>query len=328
MTAEFAVVPLKESGVSPDVWDAFVARAEGGSIFHRLRFLAYHGSRFTAQERHLVVLRSGALFGVMPMAVADEGGRRVARSPYGGSYGGPVFERRLRYHEAMAVAAQLARALAGLGVDKATVTLPVAPLYAEPCETLRLALCENGFASIRRDISSVVAVRPTRAAAEAAMDSRARNAARKAARLGVTTVRGADVDAFWPVLLRSYERHGVAPTHTRDELARLAATFPDAVSVDVALLDGQPVAGICHIAASPRVDGSFYLAADPAHRDTQALGLLVAESLATAADRGYAFFDFGTSSAGMRGRPGVFLFKEQFGAVGVARETLAWRPGA
>jgi hypothetical protein len=238
-----------------------------------------------------------------------------------------VFERRLHYHEAMALTEQLVGALAGLGVDEAVLTLPIAPLYREPCETLRLALCERGFVSLRRDVSSVVTVRPTRVAAEAAMDSRTLRAARKARQLGVTVVRGADLDAFWPVLVRSQERHGVAPTHSRAELEWLAAAFPDAVSFDVAMLDGEAVAGIGHIAASPLVGGCFYLATDPVHRPAQALSLLVAEVLATAADRGYAYCDLGTSSVGMRGRPGVFAFKEQFGAIGVARETLAWRPG-
>jgi hypothetical protein len=326
MSADFAVIPLEASHVGPDEWDAFVARAEGGSIFHRLGFLAYHGARFAGREHHLVILRSGSLFGVMPLAVIDEAGRSVARSPYGASYGGPVFERRLRYQEAMAVTEQLVDALASLGVDEAILTLPIAPLYREPCETVRLALCERGFLSVRRDVSSVVPVQPTRAAAEASMDSRTLRAARKSSRLGVTIVRGADLDAFWPVLVRSQERHGVAPTHSNAELEWLAAAFPDAVSFDVAMLGGEAIAGIGHIAASQHVDGCFYLATDPVHRPTQALSLLMAEVLATAADRGYAYCDLGTSSVGMRGRPGVFAFKEQFGAIGMARETLAWRP--
>jgi hypothetical protein len=325
MSAALEVVALVGSGITAERWDAFVERAEGGSIFHRLGFLAYHGTKFAGRERHLAILRGGQLFGVLPMAISDEDGRCVARSPYGGSYGGPIFERRLRYAEAMGVADALVAALRDLGADELLLTLPIATLYREPCETLRLALCEHGFESVRRDISSVAVVQPTRAAAEAAIDPRALRAARKARNLGVTAIRGADLDAFWPVLVASQARHGATPTHTRDELAWLAAAYPDAVSFDLALLDGQPIAGIGHLAPSPRVDCTFYLATDPAHRDAQGLALLAVDLLTTAADRGFAHVDFGTSSVDMHGRSGVFEFKEQFGTVGVARETLRWR---
>ena len=57
-------------------------------------------------------------------------------------------------------------------------------------------------------------------------------------------------------------------------------------------------------------------------RTNQALSLLIFNRL-EAAKKSFKFYDFGTSTDGkMKARENVFLFKENFGAVGVLRETI------
>ncbi len=299
-------------------WDAFVAAGHGGTLFHTLRFLAYHGDRFAARERHLELRKGGALLGVLPLAVDGD----AARSPYGASYGGPVFAAPPGYAESVAAARAIVDAVRGLGARSLTMTLPVGPCHAVPCDTFRHALVECGFALANRDVSSVVPLGPD---VDAGMRPRARNAARKAERLGVRLRRDVEPGEFWPVLEGTMDRHGAQATHTLDQWRALVALCPGEVRTHVALApDGEPVAGIALLRATERVDSSFYLAQTARGRQAQALSLLVAETLRDAARAGDAWFDFGTTTHMQVARPQLFLFKEGFGALGVFRETYRW----
>lgn len=324
MAERYAVLQLSETGIGAEEWNRFVERANGGTIFHRLDFLAYHNSRFSENERHLVIVKGDELFGVMPMAVFEENGRTIAKSPYGASYGGPLFRKKLAYSEATSVTEELLDALRSMRVDKLIMTLPIAPAYDEYCETFRLCLYEHGFQAVNRDISSVTATGETRESTERAFESRARNMTRKALKLGVETIHRADLEMFWPVLSRVYEKHQTLPTHSKEELSRLVRAFPAWVYFDVATHEDRVVAAIGHFVANERMDSFFYLANDPAFQELQALSLLISEALGRARDEQFKYCDFGTSSAKMRGRHNIFRFKESFGTVGCFRDTFAW----
>lgn len=324
MSRQYTVLPLSETSTSAARWDAFVEDANGGTIFHRLDFLAYHGDRFKKTERHLVIMKGEEVFGVMPLAVFEENGQKIGKSPYGASYGGPVFRKKLSYSESTSIVTELLVAIRAMKIDKLTLTLPIAAAYSEYCETFRLCLYEHGFHAVNRDISSVVALSVSREKTEATFDSRGRNMTRKAQRLGVEIVHGAGLDLFWPVLLRTYEKHQTSATHSKEELAKLVDTFPDRVYFDIAIYRGEVVAGVGYFVINARMNSSFYFANIPERQDLQALSLLVSDALAQASDRNFKFFDFGTSSVGMKARSSIFQFKESFGAFGCFRDTFAW----
>src|SRR3954470_17511700 len=91
-TEPIEVLPVAEAGELDG--DAYVADSVDGTLFHRLRFLAYHGSRFAGRERHLV-FREGTerVLAVLPLAIETTGGVTEARSPFGASVGGPALAR-------------------------------------------------------------------------------------------------------------------------------------------------------------------------------------------------------------------------------------------
>jgi len=306
-----------------DGWNAFIREANGGTLFHRLDFLAYHGARFRAAEHHLVIYKGESVHGVMPMAVFEEEHGRVARSPYGGSYGGPVFREPQRYQESLEILGALADHLSECDVSEIAVTLPISICYRRYSETLRLAMLERGFECVRRDVSSVVPLFSGETWSSG-VTSRARNMARKAMKEGVQTVSRGPLRDFGQVMEATFEKHGVSPTHTLSELEWLQGKFRDSVYVDLAYLDGTPVAGICFFVLNGQANSSFYLCQDPRFQKTQALSLLICEALERCRQEGFRWFDFGTSSVDMRGRAGIFRFKESFGAIGAFRETYAW----
>src|SRR5262245_26197700 len=71
-------------------WEQFLTSSSNGTLFHSLDFLAYHSpERF--EIHHLMFERSGKLLALLPAAVVSEpSGRRILKSPYGGSVGGFV----------------------------------------------------------------------------------------------------------------------------------------------------------------------------------------------------------------------------------------------
>ncbi len=317
--------PWEQAEKQTSVWDAFVDGANGGNFFHKISFLEYHKGKFVDKEHHLAFFKGEELFGVMPMAIFEEEGRRVLRSPYGASYGGPLFKKMLTYSESNAIADLLLEMFDSIDIDRAVLTFPIPPLYRDYSEVFLLSLYEHGFKCTNRDISCGVPLQPPVEEIVKRFDSRARNMARKATANNIQKFRHAALEVFWPVLLKTYEKHQRQPTHSLEELTWLMERFPQEIYCDVALYDDIPVAGICFFAANKRVNSSFYLASDPQYRQLQALSLLIAEGLQESARQGYDYFDFGTSSVNMRGRPNSFLFKESFGAGGYFRDTYEWR---
>ena len=304
-------------------WNQFVGTANEGTLFHRLDFLSYHGKKFAGQESHLVWCKGQTLFGVMPMAIFEENGRRSARSPYGASYGGPVFQSPPEYAEGTEIVYSLLERLAALNVSVCTLTLPLSCYCAKYSETLRLVLIENGFACVNRDISNAVGL-PIGAPIDEIITGRARNTVRKAEKLGIRTAHRASVADFQVLLDKTYDRLGIKPTHTVGEFAWLCEHLPEDIYVDVAYKDDLPIAGIGFFTINKRVNSSFYLCRDPEYKESEALSLLIRDALRRSQSRGFAWFDFGTSSAGMRALRNLFMFKESFGAVGLFRETYQW----
>ncbi len=305
-----------------DRWNSFVESSNEGTLFHRLDFLAYHGDKFREYEHHIAISKGGSLYAIMPLAIIMENGDRIAKSPYGASYGGPVFLRPVTYSEAHHVVETTLNYLQSLGVVRVTLTLPLSILYRSFSETFRLVLLEHGFRCINRDICSVVPLQSE--TISSTISSRARNAVRKAQKMGVQAVRNAPLCDFWRVLERTYAKLQLSSTHTFSEFRWLHEKFPALVYADVAYHDGRPVAGIGYLVLNDRVNSSFYLCQDPEEQRLSALSLLIFQALEHSQNAGFRWFDFGTSSTKMQGRPNLFMFKEGFGAVGIFRETYSW----
>ncbi|MEL6821489.1 MAG: GNAT family N-acetyltransferase, partial [Calditrichota bacterium] len=300
----------------------FAAGCQNTTLFHDLNFLAYHGKRFSDNEHHLMWFNGEALFAVMPMAIFEEKGRMIAKSPYGASYGGIITQKRLTYSKAAECADSLVAYLEEQQVVECRITPPIRCCGVDYDETLLFAMLERGFRITNSDISSVVDLNAGEIWQN--IHSKSRNMVRKAEKLGVTVSFKDGVDSFWELMDATYARHGVNPTHSKEQWTDLQNRFPGRIWCDIAYWDEKPIAGVGHFAINERVDSSFYLARNPEYHDTQGMFLLISEVLKASKEAGYQYFDFGTSSVNMQARANIFLFKERFGAHGEFRHTLSW----
>lgn len=307
-------------------WDDLIESSRNGTLFHMLRFLAYHGNRFAGQEHHLVFLRGEAEVASLSLAIIEEDGVRVAHSPYGASYGGIVMFREPIYSHSADIVASLVKWLIENNIECCRFTHPIACCSEISMDTLAFALHEVGFALTKRDISSVVRLGMKKTVWDRASGN-ARNMVRKAERTGIVIDHDPLFADYWEVMELTFTKHGSNPTHNRDQLSDLIRRFPKHISIHVARMKDRPIAGICEFVINSRVNSSFYFCQDPDHQEVQGLSLLVMDALRRSEEAGYNYYDFGTSSVNMQPRANIFRFKESFGAEGFWRETMEWRKG-
>lgn len=311
-------VPARWDG-DPAVWDAFVEDADGGTLFHRLGFLAYHGDRFARNAHPVAWTRGDSLQAVLPLGLFPEDDGLVARSPYGASYGGIVTKDAPSLARARDLIDSLLDYLRGLGVRKFVVT-PAPNLCARlPHDYLEFCLLVRGARITRSELTSYIQVRedPLEGFQHSAV-----KAVRKALSHDVRVVSESDaVDEFYDILLENRSKFGATPTHTRDEVRWLLTHLPEHVKLFMAYREDVPIAGSLVFRVNRRAILDFYWAHLDAHQGVRPVSLLVHEITRWAAREGHAIFDFGTQTVDMVPVEGSTRFKESFGAVGMFRHS-------
>ena len=313
---------LSEDELENDSWDDFIYGSNGGTIFHKRKFLDYHENKFKDKERFLVFEKKSKIFGVIPLAIIKENGVLKAKSPYGGSYGGFIFREPLKYAESKEVVRLLKDYLLVNEVEEAYFTFPLSCCYRSYSNTFDFVMLEEGFELVNQDISSVVDLSRD---IDTSMGSRPKRMLKKALKLGVMIENNVSVDEFYPLVEKTFAKHGVNATHTKDELQVLKKKFTEEVRFNVAYYNGVPVSGLGCFSMNNLVDCSFYIVGDSDYNFTQASSLLIYNTLLESKADGYLYFDFGTSTSNMKVRENIFEFKEGFGALGYFRSTYKWR---
>ena len=54
-------------------------------------------------------------------------------------------------------------------------------------------------------------------------------------------MRNLDFDGFYPILLANKKKHNVKPTHSLEELKKLAELFPENIKLLMLYKDGNPI---------------------------------------------------------------------------------------
>jgi len=295
-------------------WCNLYKKADGATLFHHPDFLSYHQDRFN--EEHLGVFKGAELIALIVLAIEN----KEAKSPYGASYGGFIGIKNFSYSESKEIVTLFLDYLQQKDIKSITITPPFSIYYKNYSQTLLFAMLEQGFYRSNSDISSVVALQK-----ETLFNAKLNNIAKKAKSLGVETLFRANLDDFWSLMEQTFSKHKKSPTHTKSEYAYLMQQFPKHIYCNIAYLDKKPLAGVGVFELNEQVMMSFYLCSNEAYKTTQALTLLLQETIKDAKQRGFSYFDFGTSSVGMQAKPNIFKFKEGFGAIGLFRDTFTYK---
>ncbi len=294
-------------------WDALVARSRTGNLLHRRGYMDYHADRYT--DCSLVVEREGEAVAVFP---ASSSGRAV--TSHGGlTYAGLLSTAALRAEATLEVFTQMAAHYRAAGMRRVLYKAVPRVFHSYPAEEDLYALHRLGARLVRRDLSSVVALREGyRFSAERQRDIR------HARQAGVRVETGGDLAAFHALLTEVLQRHDATPTHSLDELRLLQSRFPQQIVLHTAYVADTLQAGAL-VYDFGRTVHTQYLAASDEGRRHDALSLLLGELVGNVyADRHYFSFGISTEQEGRVLNGGLVTQKERFGARAVVHDFYEW----
>lgn len=306
-----------------DRWNRFVSDSNNGTIFHRLDFLDYHGDKFKMNERHQIWLKGDEIFAVLPLGIFEEDGKKVARSPFGSSFGGLVHKEKFKLHYAVEIVESLISKLKALKVEKCIISITPSPYFTRYSNYFEFALLKNGFKVSSQDVFSMIELKEKKDNYRTIFSSFCRNHIQKARTL-FDVEENADIRNFYPILLENKRRLNSKPTHSFDELVNLSQKFKKSIKVDIAIHKlTEARAGICYFIPNKNVIMTFYLSQEDKAKGTNGINLLVDHGVAYAVRLGYKYFDLGSATLGYHiQNMGVSIFKESFGATGFSRTYL------
>ncbi|MCK5833205.1 GNAT family N-acetyltransferase [bacterium] len=303
-------------------WENFVPRTNNGTMYHLQQFLEYHpADRFPA--KHLIFEDRGKWLGVLPAADRVRDGKLIHVSHPGASFGGIAV--------LPSVGVKAAHRMVDLWLDWAKrkgyegVEFTRVPTiyHAMPEEHVDFALMKKGAFFVKRELTAVLRLGPSKDASFARFRPEARTSTRKAEKLGVTVDLDADIPPFYSILEANLgARHNVRPTHSLEELLDLKSRFPDKIHQMTAFVEGIPVAGVNLWEVNERAVIAFYISHLESAQKYRPLNLLFWEIFCWCIERGFEWFDFGTYTLNMEANFGLAHFKEGFGAKGIFRDTL------
>ena len=307
-------------------WSGFLAASGSGTLFHDLRFLAYHPpKRF--DFRHLVLRRSGTIIALLPGGIVESDGERLFVSPLGASVGGPVISPKLDGRGTLT----LVEALQSYAVTERWDGLRIIvapPIYDRyHSQTLSFALFSRGFQLENRWLCHSIPL-------EGSLDERYKKLFRQSQasrvraqlRKGLTTIEGGidRLGAFLSVFRDTHDRHGVKPTHTPEEIGDLLRRLPDRVRIHLAMLGNVPTAGILTFILNSHVAYTFYICISTEYACESGSVVAFAALIDRLARQGYQWIDLGPSAQRSRFNDGVAFFKEGLGAIGYCRDQWYW----
>ncbi|MBS1260737.1 MAG: hypothetical protein MAG453_00053 [Calditrichaeota bacterium] len=311
-------------------WERFTRRALQGTVFHQQRFFDYHpADRF--QHRHLIFRRRGHIVAVWPGALRDEDGRRAWTSHPGASFGGLLIREDVSLVHVHRLVHDLIEVAKKEGAERLRCTPPPVFYHRRMTDIVEFTMRRAGFQYLKQDYTQAIDLRDlplTERQLIGKYDNKTRTAIRKAFREGVEIrhdlpLRARTLDTFYQILHVNRKKLGVTPTHTRNELARLAKLAPKQLEASMAYYDGKAIACILNFICNERVMLEFYIAHREEAQHLRPAPLLVHDSILHAHERRFHWYDFGISTeAEGRVTWGLAAFKENFSMTGFFRDTL------
>jgi len=305
-----------------DEWNSFVQQANNGTIFALQDFFDYHPpQRF--QHHHLMLYNKNNLVALFPSAAVNRDGKIILVSHPGASFGGFVLRKRTGISEAIALVDELLQFAKTKNYDGIELTLPPWIYYEFPENHIDFALFNAGAHHKKRELTAVLPISDDFEKNLALFRPTARTAMRKAQKNGVEIRRTDDFPAFYRILEKNLSmRHGVAPTHTTEELLFLRKLLPQKIELFAAYMGDTMVAGTVIFICNKRTVLAFYISQDYEHQNLRPLNLLFTEVIRWASDNDFKWLDFGTYTLDNVPNLGLARFKESLGAKGIFRDTL------
>jgi len=291
-----------------DAWNSLNRDARNGHFMFDRGFMEYHSDRFT--DASLVVSDNDRAIALLPANIEGE----TVHSHQGLTFGGLVSET-CGTAAVLRILDQCAEHWRKSGASR-LVYKPLPWIYQRrPAQEDLYWLFRRDARLVRRDVSTAIDLR-----APGRRSGRRDRGVRKAVKAGVRCARSDRWADYWDLLARVLAaRHGAKPVHSVDEITRLAANFPENITLHTAEFEGEIFAGVV-IFAGPQVAHAQYIAVGETGRELGALDQLFDHLIGT--HPGARYFDFGISNTdqGKTLNEGLIGQKEEFGGSAVVHD--------
>jgi hypothetical protein len=294
-------------------WDNFVAKANNGTLFHRIQFLSYHpSSRFNFH--HLIFHKQSNPIALLP-GMLDKG---IFKSPAGASFGGIVMDD-MSFRKADIIVNKFLEYCENKGIKEVYLTPPPIVYSKEMNKNLEYVLLYNGFSYSANMYTSVIHLSKLDENPVKVFHQNSRNAINKAINSKVRVELSDDYDNFYPILLKNKEKFDVPVTHTLEELKNLDSLLPDSFKLFLAYREGKLLGGSLIFICNERTLLAFYIALDYDYQKYRPINYLLYEIIKWGQKNGFKYLDLGVNQEeskdnSMEVNKGLISFKASMGA--------------
>ncbi|MEP7146224.1 MAG: GNAT family N-acetyltransferase [bacterium] len=192
-----------------------------------------------------------------------------------------------------------------------------------PNEETEYALLKSGFAVTNISISNIIDLEEFEF--KKISETKKRSIKKSSKDISVKIIEEKlDSDNFreyYNILLENRELKNVSPTHTFEELIYLKNHLMDEIILFAAIIDSKLVAICILFCINKDMILNFYLACDDKYKTEGVSEYILYKSIEWSKDKGYKYYDIGTSDTDGKLIAGLFAFKKKFLANGFLRKT-------
>jgi len=314
------IIPYTEDW--KEKWDNFVLESNNGTMFHMQRFFDYHKpGKFSFN--HLMFVENNKLVAVLPGAIVDN---NIYESPIGASYGS-IVTGDVKFKDALEIVDTLIEYGKTNGIKEFLLTSAPSIYEKIPNQNLDFALLWRGFSYSLHYISSAIRLDPTTDIITRCSPTIRRNIRKSLKNENIRVEINDRYDEFYPILLDNKSRHNVKPTHSLEDLYKLAELLPDNLKLFMVYLNNKPIAGSSMFFGNNQVAICFYNMLYYDFADYKPIQRVMYEVIKYSTEHGYNYVDIGVSQDTKADNPmtpsmSLIEFKEKFDAKTTMRNTL------
>ncbi len=295
-------------------WDQLVTTGKNVSFLFRRDFMEYHSDRF--EDYSLIFFDDSEIIALMPANISG----KTVYSHQGLTYGGFVLKRDMKFRTAMEVFHQALKYLYHNGIEDFYLK-PIPRIYnALPADELDWALTMCKADLYRRDTTLAISKID-----KIPFQTRRLRAIKRAAKLEPEVRQENSSESFtnfWnnALIPNLWQRHGLKPVHTVEEIIMLAERFPENIRQYNLYIGGSLMAGTT-LFINPNVVHAQYIASTGDGKDNGALDYLF-NHLINRDYSNHTYVDFGNCNEenGTLVNYGLMEWKEGFGARAVSHD--------
>lgn len=308
------------------VWDNFVLNSNNGTLFHLQSFLDYHPEgKF--QFHHLMFYDRDEIIAVLPGGIVDG---NIFWSPLGASYGSLV-TRDISFEKALMLVDTMMNYFDKNNFKEIFLIPPPIIYNKKISQNIEYAMLYRKFDFELHYISHAIHLNYEDGDFLKHFDKTARKTIRKILRDNqIHIVESNDYVSFNEILVKNKAKHDAKPTHSLEDMNKLAKLVPNHLRLNMVYYKDQPIAGSWLFLCNSKVVLCFYNMLLYEYEQLKPIYLIMYETIRWAIENGYKWVDIGVSQDTKAEDPmtpslGLINFKERFGSFGILRSTYHYK---